>query len=247
MNRRLSATSTALRGLAPRASFVEAEILGLDAVVRPGDICFDVGAEYGLYTYPLAHLVGPSGLVHSFEPIPGAARVLSAGVGLFGCGNVRRFEAAVGATSGTGELSLPRRRGLPVHGRTFLTTGAQGLGPNTEFATSDLVRTPVTTIDAIYEHFRLPRVDFVKVDVEGAEPQVIDGARHVVETHRPTLLLEIEDRHLAKFGTDGATLAGRLHDLGYRMHIWRSGAWHEVDQVTDEHRNYLFTTRPIAP
>ena len=241
MTRRLSLATAALRALAPRASFVEDEVAGLAAVVKPGAICFDIGAEYGLYTYPLAQLAGPTGLVHSFEPLPGAARVLAAGIGAFGCRNVRRFSGAVSDRPGSGELSMPRRGGLPVHGRTFLTTGANGVGPNSEFASADLVRTRITTVDRVYDHFHLPRVDFMKVDVEGAEPKVVEGAAKVLARHRPALLLEIEDRHLAKYDTTADALTAHLTSLGYGMRWWRHGQWTPVEKVTDERRNYLFT------
>lgn len=246
MTRRLSLATSVLRALAPRASFVEDEIAGLGAVVRPGAICFDIGAEYGLYTYPLSLLAGPTGLVHSFEPLPGAARVLAAGVGAFGCRNVRRFSGAVSDRPGAGELSMPRRNGLPVHGRTFLTTGANGLGPNTEFASSELVRTRVTTVDKVYDHFGLPRVDFIKADVEGAEPKVVAGARRVIEAHHPTWLLEIEDRHLQKYDTGADALVTELTAYGYQMYWWQRGAWAPAEKVTEECRNYLFTTEPPA-
>ena len=241
MTRRLSLLASVLRTLAPRASFIEDEVAGLAEVVKPGAICFDIGAEYGLYTFPLSRLAGPSGLVHSFEPLPGAARFLAAGVGAFGCRNVRRFAGAVSDRPGSGELSMPRRNGLPVHGRTFLTTGANGLGPNEEFASADLVRTKITTIDRVYDHFHLPRVDFMKVDVEGAEPKVIEGAAKVIARHRPALLLEIEDRHLAKYGTAADDLTAHLTSLGYGMRWWQNGQWTSVEKVTDERRNYLFT------
>ncbi|HEY3683022.1 MAG TPA: FkbM family methyltransferase [Streptosporangiaceae bacterium] len=245
MTRRLSLATSVLRALAPRASFVEEEVAGLAEVVRPGAICFDIGAEYGLYTYPLSLLAGPAGLVHSFEPLPGAARVLSAGIGAFGCRNVRRFAGAVSDEPGAGELSMPRRNGLPVHGRTFLTTGANGLGPNTEFASADLVQTEITTIDRVYDHFHLPRVDFIKADVEGAEPKVVEGARRVIEAHHPTWLLEIEDRHLQKYGTSADALAETLKSSGYNMYWWTQSHWTPAAKVTDERRNYLFTTEAL--
>lgn len=244
MTRRLSLVTAALRALAPRASFIEDEVAGLAGVVPPGAICFDVGAEYGLYSYLLSHLAGPSGQVYAFEPLPGAARFLATGIGAFGCRNVRRFAGAVSDRPGTGELSMPRRRGLPVHGRTFLTTGANGLGPNVEFASADLVATKITTVDHVYDHFHLPRVDFMKVDVEGAEPKVIEGAAKVIDRHHPALLLEIEDRHLAKYDTTADALTTHLRDAGYTMHWWQNGTWTPVTKVTDERRNYLFMADP---
>jgi FkbM family methyltransferase len=240
-SRRLAGFTRVLRWAAPRYSFVEEEVLGLRGVVKPGDVCFDIGAEYGLYTYPLAELVGARGQVHSFEPLPGPMRVLSAGVGLLGCRNVRRYPMALSHEAGRGELSLPRRRGLPVHGRAYLTTGARDQGPNAEFATSVPIHVEVSSLDDICARQGIQRVDFVKADVEGAEPAVIEGAEEILAAHRPTLLLEIEDRHLAKYGKSAADLVSLLAGHGYRMHHWRDGGWRHVAKVTTERRNYLFT------
>jgi len=121
---KLADVITLLRLLARHTSFVEKEILGLDALIQPGDVCVDVGAEYGLYTHILAGLVGPRGTVHSIEPLPGAFRVLSAGLTLTGRRNVQRHRIALGKWAERGTLSVPWRRGLPVHGRAFLTTDA---------------------------------------------------------------------------------------------------------------------------
>jgi FkbM family methyltransferase len=253
--RRLAACAGVLGWAAPRFSFVEEEILGLQAVVRPGDVCFDVGAEFGLYTYPLARLVGPRGAVHSFEPLPGPMRALAAGVRLLGCTNVRRYRMALGREPGRGELSLPHRRGLPVHGRAYLTSGARDQGPNIEFASSSVVRVEVSTVDDIRARHGIGRVDFIKADVEGAEPAVLDGAVQTLADYRPALLLEIEERHLAKYGSGAAELTDRLAGLGYRMHAWRpdtgraaaprgnrrGGSWQRVEEVSAARRNYLFT------
>lgn len=246
-HRRLAGFTGMLRWAAPRFSFIEDEILGLGGIVRPGDVCFDIGAEFGLYTYPLAHLVGPTGQVHSFEPLPGPMRALTTAVRLLGARNVRRYRMAIGRQGGHGELSLPRRRGLPVHGRAYLTTGATDQGPNVEFATHVPVRVEVASLDDMCARERIERVDFIKADVEGAEPAVIEGAERTLAAHRPVLLLEVEDRHLAKYGTTAAALVERLDALGYRMHHWRDGGWRRVAEVTTERRNYLFTTDARAP
>jgi FkbM family methyltransferase len=243
---RLGVITRLLRWAAPRYSFVEDEILGLATVVRPGDVCFDIGAEFGLYTYPLSQLVGPDGVVHSFEPLPGPMRVLSAGVRTLGCANVRRYPIALGREPGHGELSLPRRRGLPVHGRAFLTNGAKDQGPNVEFASSSAVKVEVASVDTIATRAEIDRVDFIKADVEGAEPAVLDGAAATISAFHPTLLLEIEERHLAKYGTGSAELTDRLTELGYRMHTWQSGGWRRATEVTDDRRNYLFSTDAIS-
>lgn len=241
MSRRTGAVARVLHRLADHVSFVEDEVAGLGELVRPGDTCVDIGAEYGLYTWPLSSLVGPTGRVHSIEPLPGPARWLRLASRGLGSGNVVVHHTALGAWAGRGTVSLPLRRGLPVHGRAYLTEGSHGPGPNAEFAATRLVRTPVHTLDQLVERAGLEKVAFVKADVEGAEPAVLDGARQTLRRHLPALLLEIEDRHLAKYGAGSEVVLDRLGQYGYRPHRWANGGWAEVSGIRHDVRNYLFT------
>ncbi|MGW0366589.1 FkbM family methyltransferase [Streptomyces sp. NPDC002990] len=240
-SRRTAAVAAALRWSAHRLACVEDEVAGLGELVRPGAVCVDVGAEYGLYTWVLSALAGPTGQVHSVEPLPGPARWLRTASLLLGSGNVTVHRAAMGARAGHGTLSLPRRRGLPVHGRAYLTDDARGPGPNTEFRTSRPVATPVRTLDQLARQEGLERICFVKADVEGAELAVLRGGSRILRHHRPTLLLEVESRHLEKYGSRPADLLQHLRDYGYAAHRWQHGRWSATARITDDSRNYLFT------
>ncbi|WP_377268610.1 FkbM family methyltransferase [Peterkaempfera sp. SMS 1(5)a] len=242
---RATSVARTLRWAADRWPCVEAELAGLRPLVRPGAVCLDIGAEYGLYTWTLSALAGPRGAVHSFEPLPGPARWLSAAAAVLGCGNVTVHRTALGERSHQGTMSLPRRRLLPVHGRAYLTEGSSGPGPNTEFAVSRPVPVRVRTVDELCDRLRLGRVDFIKADVEGAEGAVLAGARSTLLRDRPALLLEIEDRHLQKYETKAAELVGRLTDLDYAMYRWQRGRWTGVAEVVEACRNYLFSVRPV--
>jgi FkbM family methyltransferase len=220
--------------------FVEDEILGLDAVVQPGDVCLDIGAEYGIYSHALAHLAGSDGIVHSIEPLPGAFRVLTAGLALARRTNVRCYQVALGGHAEPGTLSLPWRRGIPVHGRAFLTTGTNELDANTEFASSRAVAVDVLTLDGLCERERIDRLDFVKADVEGAELFILRGGESTLATYCPTLLLEIEERHLRKYDINPDIVVDWLTTRGYQMRIWHNGAWEATTRVTTARRNYLF-------
>ncbi|AXE76534.1 FkbM family methyltransferase [Streptomyces atratus] len=243
---RVSSVALALRWASSRWPFVEEEVAGLRPLVRPGAVCLDIGAEYGLYTWSLSALAGPSGKVHSVEPLHGPAKWLRVTAAALGCDNVTVHRMALGARAHEGTMSLPRRRLLPVHGRAYLTEGASGPGPNVEFPNSRPVTTPVRTVDGLCNHMGLDRVDFIKADVEGAEAAVLSGARHTLLRHRPALLLEIEDRHLEKYDTKSGDLVSRLMELGYDMYRWRNRGWKRVADVTDDCRNYLFSARSTA-
>ncbi|MFE9771658.1 hypothetical protein ACFYOV_08310 [Streptomyces sp. NPDC005931] len=107
----------------------------------------DAGAEYGPYTWMPATLTGPSGHVHGAEPLPGPYRWLRVITWLLGARNVSVHRTAPGGWCGRGRLSLPVRRGLPVHGRACPTAGADGPGPHAEFRASHTVVAPVGTLD----------------------------------------------------------------------------------------------------
>ncbi|MFC9129027.1 FkbM family methyltransferase [Streptomyces sp. NPDC057099] len=241
---RVRSVAHALRWASARCSFVEDEVAGLRPLVRPGAVCLDIGAEYGLYTWSMAALAGPSGAVHSVEPLTGPAIWLRTAAAVLGCANVTVHRVALAGRTHDGSMSLPRRRLLPVHGRAYLTDGTSGPGPNAEFPASRAVPTKVRTVDALCHGLALDRVDFIKADVEGAEAAVLAGARHTLLRHRPALLLEIEDRHLAKYATKPAELVTGLEGLGYRMYRWSEGGWRTATDVTDDCRNYLFSARP---
>ncbi len=243
--RRLSAIAGSLRAAAS-VSVAEPELCGLSQLVRAGDVCFDIGAAYGMYSFSLAQLVGPSGAVYSFEPQPKPRRVLRTGVHASNLENVHIIDAAVGERSGELEMALPVKFGFaPIHGHAHVNDGVRQERPNSTITRTRSWSTSIQSVDEFCAENSISRVDFMKIDVEGFEPTVIAGAREVVEANRPTLLLEIEDRHLARYSTTAAEFTATLRDLGYRMHVWNQQEWVLAETVTSDRRNYLFTSETL--
>lgn len=238
-----AAVAGALRVLARLTPFVEPELIGLRDVVRPGDVCVDIGAALGLYTVSLSRLVGPHGTVHSVEPLLFAHPTLSYLLRPREAPNVVRHSVALGAAEGQDVMSVPVRHGTPVTGRSFLTSGADGLGSNAEFADHLEVLVRTDTLDRFCAANAIDRLDFVKADVEGAELRVLQGGSATIERLRPTLLLEIEERHVLRFGYRARDVQDWLAERGYRMHTWHRNAWRPTDRIDDSVRNYLFQPR----
>ncbi len=224
-SRRLSALAAALRAGARRAPFVENEVLGLDRLVGPGAVCVDVGAEFGLYTWSLADLVGPAGAVHAVEPQPDLGRLLRFGRWLVAARNVTIHRVALGDEPGAGHLSQPSRGGVRVHGRTFLADGTRGLGSNAEFSRHRSIDVRVDTLDGLVERLALPRLDLIKADVEGAEDRLLAGGAETLRRFRPHLLVELEDRHLERFDTSVDAVVQRLKGVGYTPSHWEHDDW----------------------
>jgi FkbM family methyltransferase len=246
---RAKLTAAAVAALARWTPYLESEMCGLRSVVRPGSVCVDVGSAAGLYTMALSRLAGAAGHVYSVEPLPFAhlfwSRVLAAGRS----GNVREHTVALGTEPGAETMSVPIGRYGLVTGRSFLSRRAGGPDPNAEFAGRIAVTVAVDTLDELCEREAISRLDFVKIDVEGAELQVLEGGQRVIETHRPVLLIEIEARHAARYGCSPDDITSWLFQRGYTMHVWNMHAWRrgwrEADRIEAGTRNYLF--RPPHP
>jgi FkbM family methyltransferase len=219
--------------------YMEPEILGLSELVGRGSVCVDVGAAAGLYTLVLSRLAGPSGRVHSVEPLtfahPGCARLLRAR----SAENVRRHNVALGSAPGQALMSVPVGQHGLVTGRSFLAQAPSELGANAEFDGHVDVPVEVKTLDSLCEQNGIGRLDFVKIDVEGAELQVVEGGEETIRKWKPSILVEIEERHTARYGWDAADVVAWFSRRGYAMYVWQ-GEWRRAANVCPQTRNYLF-------
>lgn len=237
MRGRLAAA--AISALARWTPYVESEIQGLRQLVGAGAVCIDIGAAGGIYTMALSRLAGPTGLVHSVEPLPFANRSVARLLKVGRATNVRQHAFALGAEPGIEIMSVPVGRFGMVTGRSFLDRRTGGPDPNVEFAKKVAVRVTVDTLDALCEREAVDRLDFVKIDVEGAELQVLEGGKHVIETLRPAILVEIEARHAARYLQTPDEVTSWMRARGYTMYSWRRG-WQPAVSIDPGTRNYLF-------
>lgn len=231
-------TSATVMAIARYTKWLEPEMLGLSSLVPPGSVCIDVGAAAGLYTLPLSRLAGPSGLVHSIEPLPFAWPTWNRVLRVRSCPNVRFHAVAISSEPGLAEMSVPMGRYGLVTGRSFISQRSCGLGSNAEFNRHITYPVTVDTLDGMFAA-DMTRLDFVKVDVEGAELHVLEGGEKIIDEFKPALLIEIEARHTVRFGYAPEDVVGWLTERGYSMYTWHEG-WQSASQVVADTRNYLF-------
>jgi FkbM family methyltransferase len=172
--------------------------------VRPGAVALDIGANAGAYALVLGRWVGPSGHVYAFEPVPASFDGLARHVALNGLvSTVTPVRAAVGDREGPAPLRLA---GTPGESRLAGSATAD------DGATVDV---DMTTIDAFCARTGIVP-DFIKIDVEGAELDVLRGARETLRARGPSLALFVE-LHPSIWTTMGLTpervLAG-IRELG---------------------------------
>ncbi|MGQ0684171.1 FkbM family methyltransferase [Bradyrhizobium sp.] len=164
-----------------RPKSAERELCYLDSII-PGDaVTVDVGANCGLYTRRLARL---SRQVHAFEPSSAMARLLRR----TSARNVSVHEIALSDHDGDAELFIPQGDDGPVYGLASLEVR------DDVPAGSVSAHVPMARLDAVIHQ----DVAFVKIDVEGHELNVLNGAVELVERCQPVFLVEAEDRHRAE-------------------------------------------------
>lgn len=179
--------------------FSELEADFFRGIVRPDMWVVEVGANIGAHTVELSRLVGRHGRVYAFEPQRLVFQNLCANLALNQCQNIYAYQMAAGEKNGI--LVVP-----PVSYESRNNFG--GISLLDRNALGETV--PLLTVDSL----GLSRCDFLKVDVEGMECNVLQGARATIEKYRPALYLENDRKE------HSPELIALVKSLGYRA--W----WH---------------------
>jgi len=172
--------------------------------VKPGDVCIDVGANVGAITVLLAKQTGRTGQVLAFEPGPPYLQKLRSNLDL---------------NPGLKGVVTIVNMGLSDKNGTLFWQADPEHPYNAGLMSSDGISVPVTTLDQyLFEH-NLPRLDFVKIDVESMELEVLRGGREVLTRFQPVVLFETMDWAREARGFDiFKEIEELLDQLDYGMH-----------------------------
>lgn len=192
--------------------------------VRKGDVVFDVGANTGQYSVPLARLVGPRGKVHAFEPISRTFEELRDTLRRENLeSRVVMNRLALGESVRTLTFTIPKDRlteatAVPHDGESW-----SDFRTHPSKYTSETCE--MTTLDEYVSRHGIGEVAFLKCDVEGGELQVLKGARRLLRSPRPpVLLLEVFEGWTKSFGYHPRDLFRFLSDeAGYEIY-WVCGS-----------------------
>ncbi len=214
--------------------FEESEAVFLESRlrVRPGAVFMDIGANIGLHSLRAARLES-LGTVYAFEPGRATFAMLERNIARNGLGGkIRPYPLAVGAVSGRAEFH-------------FCADDAySSLKPDQRRPVQQTYEVTVTTVDDWVRGQALPRLDLVKIDVEGSETEVIAGARETLARYRPELMVEVYQGARENFSAEG--LIHEICALGYDAFVLREGKPVPFTRHDDAHFNYHFLPRPRA-
>jgi FkbM family methyltransferase len=160
---------------------LEVELDWLPLLIRPGERALDIGANYGTYALTLTRR---GARVDLFEPNPAIAAVLSAWAK--GRSGVAVHALALSDHSGMAELVIPGEGGVEHDSSAALAGGAVARGRR--------VAVPLAPLDSL----GIGDAALIKIDVEGHEDAVLRGAAATIAASHPALIVEIEQRHIAR-------------------------------------------------
>lgn len=175
--------------------FSEGEVAAFRQLIKPEHVVLDIGANHGSHTVFFAK---HARFVHAFEPQPFMHRILCTNITLNGLMNVRTYQAGVGAKANT--LMMPAF--------DYTKPGNFGASPLKPIGDGD--RVPVINLASLGLH----RCDFIKIDAEGMEQQVLEGGQNLIQQFHPIIYLENDRPEKSE------SLMRYLIDLGYFLY------WH---------------------
>lgn len=192
----------------------KSELTGLLNEIEPDDVFFDIGANTGLYTlfaakrYPTADIV-------AFEPYPPNVRLLKRDIERNGLDNVDVRDVVLSDSKGTVEFDQPEQEDVGY--------GSGSIGSKSRDSRST-VEVPAKSADELISDRETPAPNVVKIDVEGAEPLVVEGMKKTLATPDCRLVYceihrnDVEHRpSISDFGMTLADMKTRFEELGFEV------------------------------
>jgi FkbM family methyltransferase len=191
-----------------------AVVEGLEELVQPGWTAIDVGANIGYFTLLMANRVGPRGKVIAFEPLAENFRILQENIKLNSHPNVVAENCALMSSSERVEL-----RSATPGAITWVASVRVKQDSAVESESVEAI-----SLDEYVQKKGIAKVDFLKIDVEGAEESVLDGAINVLERDKPVLLIELHE--LDRFKDKHPAIL-KLRDRNYQVRTLGLRQWQE--------------------
>ena len=173
--------------------------------LQPGMTVVDVGANFGYFTVLAARAEGPGGVIHAFEPEPQ---------------NFALLQTNVAATGYSDRVQTHRMALGDAPGELLLFTDSANLGNHSLFKenvpdSAGALNVEVIALDAWLD--RLPKVDLIKIDVQGFEARALRGAIRLLERDRPRILMEVWPEGLRRAGEAPSLFLEGLVERGYQL------------------------------
>lgn len=205
------------------------DIYFLKEIIGQGAYCVDIGAHLGYYTLELSRLVKASGKVIAIEPMSKFNQALQALLKTRQVSNTTVYQVALGGEGDWVEMGIPRIGGM----KKFAYARVMQRSAELQYIESEKVKNE--SGDHLFQG--LPRLDFIKCDVEGLEVPVFASMMGTLTAHHPVLLCELADKK------ERIQLYEMILPLGYQAYLLKKGKLQPLDVYSDRtaisHNHYF--------
>ena len=195
---------------------------------QDGDVVVDVGANIGYYTVLLADKVGNSGKVYAFEPDKTSFEILKKNIKENNLKNVVTVNAAVGSR-GEKKILYKSKKNLGDHKVYEIPLG---------FAASPFEERETVKIIKLDNFLKNKKIDLMKVDTQGWEPEVIKGAKNLISKNKPTIFMEYSPASYTQANLNGKKMMKFLRNIYKKiwwidewLYIYRNLSQKEIDKI----------------
>jgi FkbM family methyltransferase len=189
--------------------------------IKNGDVVLDIGANIGIYSVVLSRLIGSTGKVYAFEPDPITAEFLKKNLELNNCNNVTVIQAALSDENSKIILRKPEGGGDAFN----------YISKNIENAKSKENIIDSIRLDDFIQENNISKIDFIKIDVEGAELLSFRGAFKLLSEIKPIIITECYEPYLQRFGHKIIDLVMYLNQFGYDFTNYDEHQWYLKKKV----------------
>ena len=214
------------------------EFVFMESLLKPGMVMIDVGANDGFFTVVAARQVRETGRVYAFEPSEREYSRLQANLQLNQLTNVQTERKAVAEAGGKGLLRICE------YGHEGQNTLGDFVHKVNGAGTQEV---ELCSLDDYFKNEKLTHLDFIKIDVEGAEHKVLSGSQGIISRFKPVIMLELLDPALNKQGSSAKEVVSLLKGMGYLIYDFspRTGRLVESDFKTHSD-NIVASPSPLA-
>jgi len=188
-------------------------------LLKKNDVVLDIGANQGIYSLAFAKLIGESGRVIALEPFKEMNNYFKHNIKINGFQNIEIIEKVISDNIGYEEIDFG--------------SGIVSASIVRNFKNSVKKKVESTTIDEICKNF--DKLDFIKIDIEGAELKALKGAKETLGLHKPKLSLEVDQYSFEKINTF-------LKEYGYKPYIFHDQNLIEITKISKEYPTMIFKT-----
>lgn len=209
----------------------------LKAILQPGDVVIDVGAFMGSYSLLVSKLIGGEGKVYAFEPSPDHLRKLKRNILLNNFRNIQTFN-----------LALSNKKGVV---KFYVAGSRSSLMKNEAESHMDKKVKPIkvkaVTLNDFVNKERIKHIDFIKIDVEGWDLQVLKGASNILKgKDAPDIMVEVIDDQLKRAGSSSYDLIKYMKSFAYTPYIFTRNGLRPYEELSMRTFNLLFRKKSTS-